>query len=525
MEWATVSRLSDHMEETREGYLVVRDVVLARTGVQIYHVTEVPPLLGDERGLVHLDRPADEVFKPESVQTYVGKPITDDHPPGFVNPDNYDQLSVGYVWNPRRGTGDDADLLLGDMLFNVRRGINAVRGGKRGVSVGYQAKYSQNAPGSGWQYDIFCNHIALVDDARCGERCTIKDGRLIYDHAHAEAYLASLAHDHACGCDECRARAAQEIGTMAKFKLTDYLQKAFLAKDKTALEQLITDAEAAHKEPDGDEGQGAGNSGGVHVHIAHGGEGDAKDNDETEKRLAACEDGIKAMDGKLTTLIDSVSKLVKDNGDNGNGDKKDDADKKDDKETKDAEGEEGAQSAEALASAEPDLMEADPALKTGRSQMGDSKYVAVIDSAMTKLLQDVAARAEVLSPGMQLPVLDGKSKDRFKSVGNTICDVRRSALIGAAGNDKGKAALGRYTTDAIKTMSCAEVRMLFHDASDRMRAANNASMMTAYPVNFAAAGGPMAQHFQTANQQQRSRLAGINKANREFWAKQQGLPN
>ena len=46
---------------------------------------------------------------------------------------------------------------------------------------GYNAFYEQTAPGLGRQKDIHCNHVALVDEGRCGKRCAIMDGKIVYE--------------------------------------------------------------------------------------------------------------------------------------------------------------------------------------------------------------------------------------------------------------------------------------------------------------------------------------------------------
>jgi len=193
MEWHTVSKLSPHMDETAEGYLICRDVPIARTGTQIYWEGEVPPLQGDAGGRVHVERPEHEVFADESVRSFIGKPVVDDHPAEGVGPDNWSDLSIGYVSNPRRGEAPNNDLLLADLIFTTRRGIDAVRKrGKRAISVGYNAAYDQTAPGLGIQKNIFCNHVALVDEGRCGRRCTILDGAPVYDYEGAIAAFADV---------------------------------------------------------------------------------------------------------------------------------------------------------------------------------------------------------------------------------------------------------------------------------------------------------------------------------------------
>jgi hypothetical protein len=168
------------MHLTDEGYLVCRDVPIARTGTQVYYEHEVPPLQGDTGGRVHVSRDASEVFRPDSIASFEGKPVCDDHPMEPVGPANWNNLAVGYVANPRRGDGTNDDLLFADLIFTTQKGIDAVQNGKRAISVGYNAFYEQTAPGLGRQKDIHCNHVALVDEGRCGARCSIMDGKTVY---------------------------------------------------------------------------------------------------------------------------------------------------------------------------------------------------------------------------------------------------------------------------------------------------------------------------------------------------------
>lgn len=187
MEWATITSLGPNMRETAEGYLVCRNVPIARTGPQIYYEHEVPPLQGDSGGRVHVDRDASEVFKPESIESFIGKPVVNDHPYEAVGPDNYGRYSIGYLSNPRRGKAPNDDLLFADLIVTTRQGIDAIKGGKRAISVGYNAHYEQTAPGLGRQRNIFCNHVALVDEGRCGSRCSIMDGKTVYSYEGAQA--------------------------------------------------------------------------------------------------------------------------------------------------------------------------------------------------------------------------------------------------------------------------------------------------------------------------------------------------
>jgi hypothetical protein len=163
---------------TPEGFLLCRDVPLARIGAQQYHALELPmDARSDGVQMIDVERPPSEVFDPSSVASFQGKPIVDDHPLDMIDPDNIHAHQIGTVINVRRGMPPDDDVLLGDMLFTSRRGIELVRNGKRAVSVGYDANYVRTGRGTARQSRIRANHVALVDEGRCGGRCMIGDAK------------------------------------------------------------------------------------------------------------------------------------------------------------------------------------------------------------------------------------------------------------------------------------------------------------------------------------------------------------
>jgi hypothetical protein len=168
-------QLGPQQAMTPEGFLVVKAVPLARTGKQLYSDKEIP-IKGDAQGKIIIDRDPDEVFRPQTIASLQGKPITLDHPMDDVNPDNYHDLAVGHVLNPRRGTGVFDHLLIGDLMIHDKKAIEAIRNKLlREVSVGYRANYQETGDARGRQTDILCNHLALVKDGRCGVVCRIGD--------------------------------------------------------------------------------------------------------------------------------------------------------------------------------------------------------------------------------------------------------------------------------------------------------------------------------------------------------------
>jgi len=177
MRFYTTEDLGPSQSLTPEGFLVVRNAPLARTGHQLYSDKELP-LTGDSDGHIIIQRDPDEVFRDQTINSFHGKPVTMDHPDEDVCPENWKQLAVGYVVNPRRGDGVLNHLLLGDLIITDAGAIKAIRDRQlRELSAGYDAEYEQTADGHGRQHNIIANHIALVQDGRCGALCRIGDSR------------------------------------------------------------------------------------------------------------------------------------------------------------------------------------------------------------------------------------------------------------------------------------------------------------------------------------------------------------
>ena len=170
----TTGQIGRTRETTPEGYLLCRDVPLARIGTLMYGDGEVP-VTADNTGLILIQRGEDVLFDPKTIASAEGKPITDDHPEDWVSPKNWKELSKGSGHNIRRGEGIDSDLLIGDLLVTDKDTIDAVLEGKVEISLGYDADYIEVSPGKGLQSNIVVNHIALVDKGRCGSRCSIGD--------------------------------------------------------------------------------------------------------------------------------------------------------------------------------------------------------------------------------------------------------------------------------------------------------------------------------------------------------------
>ena len=170
----TTGQIGRTRETTPEGYLLCRDVPLARIGKLLYADGEVP-VTADNSGLIIIERGEDVLFDPRTIASFEGKPVTNDHPKGWVTPENWKKLSNGTAHDVRRGEDDDSDCLVADLLITDKDMIDAVMKGKVEISLGYDADYTEISVGKGIQTNIFGNHIALVKKGRCGSRCKIGD--------------------------------------------------------------------------------------------------------------------------------------------------------------------------------------------------------------------------------------------------------------------------------------------------------------------------------------------------------------
>lgn len=155
-------------EELSNGWLRV-DGFISRTGIQTYE--------RDGKPFIEY-RPADEVFKADTIASFASVPVTKDHPSsGSLNAHNTKAYQVGTVESPRQdGQRTRARLLLTDASA-----IEALRNGKMQLSCGYMCDLDET-PGvtpEGQRYDaiqrnIYGNHVALVDEARGGPELTVR---------------------------------------------------------------------------------------------------------------------------------------------------------------------------------------------------------------------------------------------------------------------------------------------------------------------------------------------------------------
>lgn len=461
-------RIGPKRSITPEGFLLCEAVPIARIGMQLYGPTEtaIKPAPGTD--FVKIHRFEEDVFRPETIASVNGKSVVDDHPEDDVTPITWREVSIGVAMNCRRGTGAQDDLLLADLMITTEEGIKAImQDGKEEISCGYAADYEETGPGEGKQTNIIMNHVALVDQGRCGPRCAIGDRK--------------------------------STGDTKMGKLLDSLMKAFKAKDAAEVERI---AEEAAKDMKDNEGEAT-----THIHI-HSGEvgsgpisgdeggggsaagGTSGGGSEGRVRFgdAEIEQHIQKNDAEHQEFRDAISGLQE--------------------EIKKMKGEGGEEEEPGLVDALRDEAPSEEE-KEEAARAKDSAYLG-------HSYQDTIALAEILAPGIRVPTYDRAAKPgkTFKD----ICMLRRTALDLAYAQPATRGILddllGGRVLDT-KTMKCNDVRNLFRSAAALRRAQNNNSRGNAAAGRTGDASGKAAATGVPKT------LAEINRRNREHWAGKQ----
>ncbi len=163
--------------KTSDGYLVA-DVRAARVGIQIYHGDEVGKPGVDQ---VRVYRPPSEVFADEAMRSFTSVPVTLDHPPEDVTPDNWKEYARGYTGESIREDG--GKFIRVPLILKDAKAIKSYETGeKKELSFGYYCdlKFEPGRTADGEEYDavqtnLRGNHLAIVAAGRAGSDCRIGD--------------------------------------------------------------------------------------------------------------------------------------------------------------------------------------------------------------------------------------------------------------------------------------------------------------------------------------------------------------
>jgi hypothetical protein len=147
----------------------------ARIGVQDYLASELGLTDRPPNQIVRVMRPPESVFDVESLASYDGADVTNDHPSELVSPTTFKNTVVGTV----RTVGvQDGDYVKAELIIKDADAIRAVESGKVQLSAGYTSVYDEAPEGADYDFiqrDIKINHVALVTAARAGHQAKLFD--------------------------------------------------------------------------------------------------------------------------------------------------------------------------------------------------------------------------------------------------------------------------------------------------------------------------------------------------------------
>ena len=185
----TVTTNTEPLQFTENGFLKGKAAIFG-VGVYRYKVTG---------GVQAEFRPPEEVFSEDTLESFELLPLTNDHPPEKVTPDNYSKYAVGSLGEEIE---HDAYNAFAELTINKAEAIEAVKAGRTGLSGGYACEVVTSGevsyPVMGWNEDytervevgrtvykipgnfngtpydaiqigIRGNHVALVDVPRGGD--------------------------------------------------------------------------------------------------------------------------------------------------------------------------------------------------------------------------------------------------------------------------------------------------------------------------------------------------------------------
>lgn len=230
--FAVNSVVSDNIAYDNKGFLVITNIIAARTGSQEYLGRELgvaDPKLQDV--IFTVERPPDVVFNKRSLKSYESAIFTDGHPKEDVSPKNIKRLGKGFIRNARKGEPDENgnETVVVDAIITDESLMKVIESGdKREVSVGYSVTFKDiDLENKRVIIDsIEVNHLALVSRGRAGT-ATIKDEDIL-EELHVIEDLEVIEVGKKVKKETYQFKVADEIYEISTDKGKDYARKVAL---------------------------------------------------------------------------------------------------------------------------------------------------------------------------------------------------------------------------------------------------------------------------------------------------------
>lgn len=185
------------------GYLILPDCAIARSGLIQYKDVQ------DENGDMIADGSVIDVYRPpqaleECVDNFNNIPVTITHPKqNSVDPDNVKRVIVGTVGGNAHIEKRNGDaFIVADIIIHDKEAIELLQNNKdfSELSAGYETCYKNQrgrAP-NGQSYEavqfyLMPNHVAVVENGRCGSECRVCDHDNITNKGEVDMKINKVA--------------------------------------------------------------------------------------------------------------------------------------------------------------------------------------------------------------------------------------------------------------------------------------------------------------------------------------------
>lgn len=240
--------------------------ICARSGIQEYLGYELG-LTGEKANQVfNVYRPKDEVVA--SLSSYNGAIVTDEHPNGgLVVTEDAKELTKGNTSEAYGFERDEIYYVVAKTTITDPELIQKIEEGKRELSAGYTrdlVEESGEHNGTPYQFvqrNIKANHVAVVQEGRCGNACKINldkkevkmdgikiqmDGKTVtMDTVEAIKYIGELKTQRDEAIAEVEKTKESMDATVEELQAAIEAKTAELEELKKQLEEMVTPEEAA----------------------------------------------------------------------------------------------------------------------------------------------------------------------------------------------------------------------------------------------------------------------------------------
>jgi hypothetical protein len=245
----------DKRDYDHNGWFEIKDTPLSLAGVFQFKGSSLGLTGEDAEKIFNVYRPAEELSRAETIQSFRLLPWVDDHT--MIGP-TAEQSMVNAAPAEKKGVhgvvGEDVNFKDGALYGNIKcfseEVAEKVKLGKKELSVGYFCDYEkQSGVFNGLQYDyvqrnILANHLALVWVGRMGPTVAVGDQDEILKGARMEEQLKALLESIA-------ALTAKVDAVSAKVEALTVEEKTEPMGDQKQAAETKAEVPAADKKPEG----------------------------------------------------------------------------------------------------------------------------------------------------------------------------------------------------------------------------------------------------------------------------------